>query len=256
MIPPLRTGRSGGGLLALACVVLGCRSPSATQTVHLSAAISLKEPVEEIARAYEAKHPNIHVQIALGASGDLATQIERGAEVDLFASAADAPAGRLVEAGRATPSCVLARNSLVLIRRNDPALADVTWNNLATSPAVTRVAVGLSPSVPAGTYAESTLVKLGTWTALQPRVVRGSNVRQVLDLVARGEADVGFVYATDVIGHTGVTVVGGPPDAATPKISYPLVQTSDANALAKDFATALCGDDARAVFLRDGFLAP
>lgn len=242
------------GALLLLATGLACKSPSAaTQVIHVSAAISLKEPLEEIARAYEAAHPDTHVQIALGASGDLATQIERGAEVDLFASAADAPASRLVEAGRATPSCQLATNALVMIRRNDPALANVGWETLAASPAVARVAVGLSPTVPAGTYAESTLKKLGAWEAIAPKIVRGANVRQVLDLVARGEADVGFVYATDVRARGDVVVVGEPPVAAKPNIVYPLVRAPDASAAARDFAAYLCGTDARAIFAKSGF---
>ncbi len=242
--------------IVIAVASHACKSPAPQREVHVSAAISLKEPMEELARSYEAAHPGTHIVLALGASGDLATQIERGAEVDLFASAADAPAGRLVEAGRASPSCVLARNSLVMIRRKDPALALVDWSTIATSTAVEHVALGLSPSVPAGTYAESTLEKLGVYRTIAPKVVRGANVRQVLDLVAKGEADVGFVYATDVRGRTDVTVVGEPPLSARPTIAYPLVQASNANADAQSFAKLLCGADGQAVLARYGFLPP
>jgi len=243
-------------LLLAATASLACKSPAPEREIHFSAAISLKEPMEELAKAYESAHAGTRVVLVLGASGDLATQIERGAEVDLFASAADAPAGRLVEAGRASASCVLTRNSLVMIRRKDPAFASVDWSTLATSTAVLHVALGLSPSVPAGTYAQGALQKLGIYDAVLPKIVRGANVRQVLDLVARGEADVGFVYATDLRGRTDVTLVGEPPLVARPSVLYPLVQTADAKADAQSFAKLLCGAEGQAVLARYGFLPP
>src|SRR5450432_1023690 len=177
--------RTNAVLLAATLSSPGCRARDETQVIHISAAISLKDPLEEMARSFEASHPRTKISIALGASGDLEQQIEHGAPADLFASAAEAPAMRLVEAGRAESSCVLASNSLVLIHRSDPALASLSWTTLATTPAMVHLALGLSPSVPAGTYAEEALRRLGILAALDGKIVRGANVRHVLDLVAR-----------------------------------------------------------------------
>lgn len=246
------------GPAALAMTALAACKPTATDpvTVRVAAAISLKEPMTELARTFEASHPSARVELSLGASGDLANQIERGAPIDLFASAAESPALKLVEAGRATPSCTLATNALVLVRRDDPSLASLDWQNLAQTPALAHLALGLSPSVPAGTYAEDVLGRLGELDALRPKLVRGANVRQVLELVARGEADAGVVYASDVLGRTDVVVVGEPPERARPKIVYPLVVSPDASSAAKEFATMLCGEDARRVLVAHGLRAP
>jgi molybdate transport system substrate-binding protein len=244
-------------LLALA--LAGCRrdAPPAV-AIHVSAAISLRAPLEALARRYEGTHPNHSVRFSFGASGDLAAQIARGAPVSLFASAATEPVDRLARSTPLTVLCTLAGNGLVLVRRSAVGLADLRWETLATHPAVERVALGVSPSVPAGVYAERALTTLGALDALRPKIVRGANVRQVLDLVARGEADAAVVYATDVRDRTDVTVVGPPPPNARPVVRYPLAWIADAPhaAEARALGAWLCGPEGQRAFLDHGFSPP
>src|ERR1700721_1663818 len=54
----------------------------------VSAAISLKDSLDEIGQKYEATHPGVRLTFNYGASGTLQRQIEQGAPVDLFFSAA------------------------------------------------------------------------------------------------------------------------------------------------------------------------
>jgi molybdate transport system substrate-binding protein len=235
--------------------IASCRSHP--REITIAAAVSLKEPLEQIARTFEAEHPGEHVSLSFGASGDLATQIQHGAPVDLFASAARDPADKLVASSQADAACMLATNALVLIRRNDPRLRDLSWSNLATHPAITHIAIGLVPSVPAGKYAESTLAKLNILDSLGPKLVRGGNVRQVLDLVARGEADCGIVYATDARGRSDVVVVGEPPKGSAPSIEYPLVTIrGHVDDHTRPFRDFMCSDRARATLQSYGFTPP
>ncbi len=238
--------------LALAALACGCKGRPAPREVDLAAAISLKESVDEAATRYAKEHPEVHVVTTYGASGELATRMARGAPVDLLASAGTEDALD----GKADTECTMVTNTVVLIRRPDDALAGVTWEHLATDTAVTRVAIGLTPQVPAGVYAEEALRRLGELDALRPKLVRGANVRQVLDLVARGEADVGVVYATDVKTRPGVVLVGPPPVAAMPHIAYPLYVARGAARDAKELAAYLCGAEGREAMLDHGFLAP
>jgi molybdate transport system substrate-binding protein len=247
--------RAAAALIAGSVACHSGASPKA-RIVHVSAAVSLKEPIEALARTYEAANPETQIRLSLGASGDLATQIERGAPADLFASAAQAPATRLIEAHLAQPSCTMASNRLVLIRRAEASLSGVSWATLASDPGVKRIALGLSPSVPAGAYAEQTLSALGLLGDVTPKLVRGANVRQVLDWVARGEADAGVVYATDAVARTDVVVVGEPPEHARPRITYPLVIAPAAGPEAREFAALLCSNTARNALAARGFGPP
>ena len=248
-------------LIALTLLVsLGCSRPSSTApvTLHISAASSLREPLEALAARYQHAHHGVTVRVSFGASGDLATQIERGAPVALFASASREPVDRLARSAHLDVLCSLAGNELVLVRTTNTALADLRWDNLTTHAALTRLAIGITPAVPAGVYAEGALRTLGTLEALRPKIVRGGNARQVLDLVARGEAEAGVVYATDARGRSDVAVVGPPPPSARPVVRYPLALMTGAehSSEARALGQWMCGSEGREVFQHFGFTAP
>ena len=119
-----------------------------------------------------------------------------------------------------------------------------------------RIALGNPASVPAGRYARDALQRAGLWNDLAPRLVFGENVRQVLDYVARGEADAGFVYASDVLAANGRVQVAE--TVATSPIVYPVaVVKGSANVdAARAFVAFLDTPAARAILLRHGFAAP
>src|ERR1700733_16082831 len=154
--------------LVVAILVAATLVPFATSaqksspvTVIVSAAISLKDALEEIAKLYEAKHPNGAVSYNYGGSGALQHQIEQGAPVDIFFSAAE----KQMDALQAEHLILLptrhdiVRNALVLVTLAD---SDVVkdFPDLA-KPAVKTIALGEAATVPAGQYAEQTLQHLG-----------------------------------------------------------------------------------------------
>ncbi|NLC35251.1 MAG: molybdate ABC transporter substrate-binding protein [Alcaligenaceae bacterium] len=171
---------------------------ASAETIIVSAAASLADAFKEIAAKFEAANPGDTVQMNFGASGSLLQQIEKGAPVDVFASADEATMNRaeasdlVVKDTRRT----FVKNTLVLIQ---PAAADNALESLDAlrADSVQRIAVGNPESVPVGRYTKRSLEAAGQWDALQGKMILAQNVRQVLDYVARGEVDAGFVYGTD-----------------------------------------------------------
>lgn len=257
--PRRRFGRLAALGLA-AGVGAGCRrGGEASPEVIVAAAVSLREPLEELGRRYGRLRPGAAPRFEWGASGELGRRIAAGAPAELFASASPAALSPLEARGEIATACTLARGRLVLVRRPGAELEGLDWHSLLNHPRLERLAVGLVPSVPAGVYAEETLRRLGSLDALAPKVVRGATVRHVLDLVARGEADAGLVYATDARGRGDVVVVGEAPGPARPRIEFPLGvvgRPGSARSAARDLATFLCGPEGRAIFAEFGFDAP
>lgn len=247
-------------LCALAVLLAGCgdgaRPRSAAPVeITISAAASLREAVTEVGRRYEAAHPGIAVRNNFAASGTLRQQIEQGAGVDVFVSAADRPMDALAARGRIEPASrrVVAGNELVLVApRGTSAVRG--WTDLA-SPAVRRVAIGAPASVPAGEYAEQTLRSLELWSAVAPKAVRAGSVRQVLAYVERGEVAAGVVYRTDAATSDGVRVVVAAPAGSHRAIVYPAAVVTGARnaAAAREYLRFFAGPEGRAVLRRHGF---
>ena len=244
--------------LVVAGVALVFAQSAIAADVTVSAAASLTNAFGDIARAFEQANPGTHVQLNFGASGALLQQIAKGAPVDVFASADqetmnDAQKQNLIDA----PTRVdFARNSLVVIvpidGRSPPrALADLD------RPTVKKVAMGQPDSVPVGRYTKSTLEQANLWSAVGPKMIGASSVRQALDYVARGEVDVGFVYATDAaIMPDRVHVAFAVPTLQP--ILYPIAVTRDARDrdLAERFVRYVSQPDAQAVLAHYGFAKP
>ena len=113
-------------------------------------------------------------------------------------------------------------------------------------------------TVPAGRYGKAALTALGVWTQVADRLAQGEDVRTALAYVARGEAPLGIVYATDARVEPRVRVVATFPENTHPPIVYPIASTPEATPDAAEFLTYLRGQSARTVFERAGFtvLAP
>jgi molybdate transport system substrate-binding protein len=94
---------------------------------------------------------------------------------------------------------------------------------------------------------------LGVWTQVADRLAQGEDVRTALAYVARGEAPLGIVYATDARVEPRVRIVATFPENTHPPIIYPTALTPEASPDAAPFLTYLRGAEARSVFERAGF---
>ena len=119
------------------------------------------------------------------------------------------------------------------------------------------MALGNPASVPVGRYTQEALTKAGLWEALQPKLIMGESVRQVLDYVSRGEVDAGFVYATDAAIAQGKVKTVAEVQGHQP-IVYPvaLVAASPKQALAQEFLNFLAAPESVAIFSKYGFGKP
>lgn len=224
----------------------------------VSAAASLKDALEEIQRLYENEKPHVKITFNFGSSGSLQQQIEQGAPVDVYISAAARHMAALEEKALIVPETknILLKNRIVLI-----ALADnlqITGFDSLLGDGVRHVGLGEPESVPAGRYGKEVLASLGLWEPLQERMVFAKDVRQVLNWVESGNADAGLVYLTDATGSAGVRIVAIAPEETHSPVIYPLavLRASKAFAEAQDFSAFLFSEAAKQVFLQYGFIVP
>src|SRR5262249_51383413 len=196
-------------------LLLAAVSPAQAQDVTLSVAISMKDVVEELGRGFMAARPGVTLHYNFGSSGELQKQIEAGAPVDLFISAAERQMDELVKKGLVVSQSrrIFARNVLTVVKPTDSKI-DITKPSDLLDARVTKIVLGNPKTVPAGQYTEESLKALGIWDRLQPKLVFSENVRQALDYVARGEVEAGFVYTTDAAppappGEAGVSTGRG-----------------------------------------------
>jgi len=223
------------------------------------AAASLTDALPDVAEAWKTHGGGTAtVTFSFDSSSKLVKQLEAGAPADLLFTAdaetmSAAAVHGLLEADTRRD---LLGNVLVVVVPADAIWTPASAAELA-NPSLDHLAVA-GENVPAGRYARSALESAGVWTAVEPRIVRGDNVRTTLGWVTRGEADAGVVYATDARSEPGVRVAFSfPPESHAP-IVYPAAVVSSAAhpAEAAAFLSFCASPDAKAIFANAGFTPP
>jgi molybdate transport system substrate-binding protein len=248
--------RAAGALAALLALLAPAR---AEQPVTVFAAASLSDVLEAVGRAYETQGGG-QVVFSFASSSALARQIEASGGADIFISADRDWMDELGKRGLLAPGTRrdLAGNRLVLIA---PAGSNVAVKvaphvDLLAALHGGRLALADPDSVPAGKYARAALAALGVWDSVTPHLAPAENVRAALAYVARGEAPLGIVYATDAKAEPRVKLVGTFPDDTHPPIVYSAALLKGAKPQAKAFLAFLTSAKARTIFTRAGFLTP
>ena len=260
-------------LLTLACVnqsSTASRAGSGELTVFAAASLAYSFP--EIADAFEAEHPGASITFNFSGSQRLRTQLEFGAQADVFASADQRQMDLAVAADLISGVPVpFAENVLVVIT---PLAAGTTnderVNNLDD---LARNGVKLalaSPVVPVGAYShellrklEANVVDLGPDYAsrvLKNVVTHEPNVRGVLQKVALGEVDAGIVYRTDAGTDYAASRVGvvSIPDGSNVVAEYPIAVLREAAypELAEEFVRFVLGERFKTILRSYGFEPP
>ena len=196
------------------------------QDLTVSAAASLINAFQAIGQAFEKAHPGAKVTFNFAASGPLLAQIQQGAPVDVFASADQETMNRAATAKLLADGTRVdfAQNTLVVIVPSTAAKTPQTLQDLAGAD-FKRIATGTPTTVPVGRYTIEAVQKAGLTDTLQPRWIFGESVRQVLNYVARGEVDAGFVYRTDALVEPGKTRIAFTAATNSP-VSYPIAQVA------------------------------
>ena len=261
----LRLPGMRGFVLALACFTglfwtaeMRAQSPAATQEITISAAISLKNAFEEIGKTFMQKHPGAKVIYNFGGSGDLARQIESGAPVDVFASAAqkdmdDIEKKDLIAANSRKD---FAKNGMVLVKPAKSIIPAQTLTDLQKKE-FKKIVIGNPKTVPAGRYAEQALRHFNLWDTIKDKLVFAENVRQALDYVARDEVDAGLVYSTDaMVRSKEVKVVMRLPDGSHQPVVYPMgvIKGTKVETLSRGFVNFVISTEGQRILSHYGFI--
>lgn len=243
------------GAWALAGVMLLAMQPPAAG-ITVSAAASLTDAMEAVARAYEAEGGG-PVQFNFAGSNVLARQIASGAPVDVFVSADRTQMDVAARAGAidgATRVDLLGNRLAIVTPVDTPARHPEDL----LLPAIRRIAVGDPAAVPSGVYAQQYFTRLDLWTRIEQKLVPVGNVRAALAAVENGSADAAVVFVTDASVAKGEVASFIVTDSRAPDIVYPaaIVRTSRNRAAAERFLAFLRGAQAAAIFKRYGFLPP
>lgn len=251
MVPPALR------VLSMAALALGLFTGcSGGEPLLVFGAASLADALEEVAEAWQARHPETPVELHLAGSNDLARQIAAGAPADLFVAA---DRERLEAAGRADLAAAvpLLGNELVVVASLE--VADRGERSLTSARdllAFERLGLADPEAVPAGVYAREWLESRGLWEALRERVVPALDVRANLAAVASGSVPVGVVYATDAASGdlaSRVRVLFRVPAAEAPPVLYWAAPIEGARPAALRLHDFLQGPEAGEVFRRHGF---
>lgn len=252
------------GLVLLSFVLaVGCHrsnlsnAPSDTTqptALTISAAASLRDTLTEIQSLYRQEQPSVTLTYNFGSSGSLQQQIEQGAPVDVFISAAPKQMDALQDKDLLLNDTRrnLLINQIALVTAQSATLSD--FKDLQTAD-VEKIAIGDPASVPAGKYSEETLNATGILEQVKSKLVLAKDVRQVLSYVETENVDAGLVYVTDAQISDKVKVVAIAPEGFHTPIVYPVavVKASQQPEAAKTFVDFLTSDTASAVFQQYGF---
>lgn len=227
-----------------------------TVTITVSAAASLQNAMEEIQQLYRKETPNVTIIYNFASSGSLQQQIEQGAPVDIFMSAASKQMNALANKDLLLTDTRqdLLRNEVVLIVPKDAkSIAD--FKDL-TSDSVKKIALGDPESVPVGQYSKEIFTSLKLSDKIQPKLVFAKDVRQVLSYVETGNVDAGIVYKTDAKLSDKIEVVATALPAYHTPIVYPVAVLKDSKNpdVAKKIVEFLSSDTAKQVFEKYGFI--
>lgn len=235
----------------------GSATPSQAETTELNvfAAASMQETLTQLADEYMKEHSDVTIQLNLDSSGTLETQIEEGADCDIFISAAQKQMNELADedyVNNDTRVDLLENKVALVVPEGNPK--DIqTFAEIADK--AEMVALG-NEDVPVGQYSIEILTNLGILDKLEQdsKITYGSNVKEVTTQVTEGTVDCGIVYETDAFSAGLDYVDEAGEDLCQPAIYPAAVMSGSKNEqAAQEFLHYLEGSHAGEVFESVGF---
>ncbi len=241
-----------------------------TGEIIVFAAASMTETLNEIKTTYEAAHPGVTITYNFDSSGTLKTQIEEGADCDLFISAGQTQMNQLdIEADPSVNTdgldfvdsatrLNLLENKVILCVPDDNPKGIESFDDLAEAFQAGDVLFCMGNSdVPVGQYTQKILAFYGldeTALANEGLITYGSNVKEVTTQVKEGSVDCGVIYCTDAFSAE-LKVVDSATEEMCGQVIYPAAVLKNApnHDAAQAFLDYLTTDEAMAVFETVGF---
>lgn len=238
-------------VLVLGLSLSGCSKDSKEkQNIMISAAASLKEPMEKIKDLYE-KENDVNITLNLGASGTLQKQIEEGANCDIFISASPKQINELEKKDiiKKDSKIDLLQNKLVIVSNKESNKKFDPNNNEL------KFSIGTPKVVPAGDYAKESLEKMGIYEKLKDKIVYAKDVRQVLSYVETNNVDFGIVYKSDVLSSDKCKIYEEVNDNMHKPIVYPaaIVANKKNEPQSEKFLKYLNITESKEIFEKHGF---
>ena len=243
-------------ILAILMSVAGCSSkPAPPAPLRVAAASDLQTALPVLITRFKLD-TGIDVEAAFGSSGQFAQQIKAGAPFDLFLAANRSYVEDLAKAGEIRPESVrtYARGTIVLVVNT---LYDSGIKTLAelADPKVKSIAIANPDIAPYGAAAKQALERAGLWDAVKPKLVPAESVRQALQFVQTGNAEVGIVGRAIAVVKE-VRIIPLAPEAADPIVQgLGIVADSKRKDDAERFAKFLLGEVGQAILRDFGFLS-
>ncbi len=242
-----------GALLALAA----CAGGGEPQAAADGSTAQSGRPTIYAAASLTAVFPAIDPdpRYSFGGSDELATQIREGAPADVYAAATSRYPQELYREGLVEKPVTFASNRLVLVVPPDNP-AGIRRVGDVGRPG-TKLVLG-AEGVPVGDYTREVLRKLGLASALENVASNEDDVKGVLAKVGLGEADAGFVYATDAVAASDRVAVVELPEHAQPPIAYQIavVRGTENEEEARAFVRRVRSGDGRRELAEAGFRLP
>lgn len=247
-------------LATLFMLTLGLTSSTSTFAAEpvellIGAAMSLRDVTQDLAAAYSAENAHVTLTFTYASSGTLQAQIEEGAPIDIFMSAAVAQMRNLENQGLIYgEGRNLLTNTVALII---PVDSQVEIDGFAgvTVEAIELIGVGDPDAMPIGRFAKDIFTALGIADEVYAKAVLASEVRQLLTWVELGEVGAGVVFTTDAMTSDRVRVVEiADSSLHTPSINpVGIIDASPSKDEAQRFIDFLFSNEARVIFERHGF---
>jgi len=238
-------------LLALVMLIIFASACTRQNELLIGAAASLMDVNQELAQIYEEANPHVRLIFTFASSGILQAQIEEGAPIDIFMSAALTQMHNLEEQGLIYgESRNLLKNSIALIVPIDSQAPITSFENVTG-----LIGLGDPESVPGGTRAMEVFSSLGIAEEVYEKAVLAPDIRTVLTWVEMGEVDAGVVFMTDAITSDQIRIVEIADSALHAPSVNPvgIVEGSPNKAEAQKFIDFLFSEKAGEVFERHGF---
>jgi molybdate transport system substrate-binding protein len=225
---------------------------ASAEDVNAAVAANFSKVATAIAAAFEKQTGN-HVNLSFGATGALYTQITQAAPFDVFLSADDKRTKTAIKDGYAVDGTdfTYAVGKVVLY---SPTIDVTDGEAVLKANVFQHLAIADPKAAPYGAAGMSVLEKLGLTTAVTPKIVIGENITQAQQFVDSGNAELGFVALSQVIGRPPTEVWMAPQEDYAPiKQNAVLLKVGADKQAAKDFLDYLKSDEATAVIKAAGY---
>lgn len=237
-------------LAAITCSTAGL--PALAAETKVAVAANFTDAAKEIAQAFTAETGHQAV-LSFGSTGQLFTQISQGAPFEIFLAADQLRPEKAEQDGFAVAGSrfTYAVGKLILWSK---AAGFVSSPDILSSGAYEKLAIANPKTAPYGAAAVEVLMALNAYDAVQGRLVQGNNIAQTYQFVESGNAELGFVARSQIVGHKEGSQWAVPDELYTAiRQDAVLLQSGANNDAARAFLEFLKSPAAKAVIEKYGY---